>query len=451
MDAERELLSKVIHGLAIDELIGRGIEPDHFADAECRAVYQTMLAHNSRYGQPPGATAVRDAHPDFAPAVTQESMDYLCDRFIRAVKRRKAIELYRDFGDACDDPERVEEIEVVALEMAGQLMDIVPAPRIGRYSDADNRIQDYLRRLAKGEPPGMMTSFPEIDRATVGVQQHEFVVVAGWQNSGKSSVMQRWAYNFYNAKKKVLFITLEMSDDECYERWDSMANRIEHRALRSLEIAKDSKEIERWREEAKRAKEFRAEQEIIVIDDIGSCTPDRVLTETRRYEPDVVFVDYLELMDPSRSTESLWQGVDQIGRQLKRNARLPISGKHVPVVVAAQTNADDGGKGASLDNISYKSTGKHADIVVGITRTKEMEEEKRMQLVLLKNRNGRRGVVDDCHFDPEYQDLHPVTGSIHAVRRHRAGEADLDDHGSTPPPEQRGKGMRKPDFSRHLR
>jgi replicative DNA helicase len=410
MDAERSLLGKIIASQQLDELIALEVQPTHFVDDECRAVYETMLKHMSKYGQPPTAHAMRDYHPEFPVVVTQENTDYLLDRFLMQVKRRTAIDLYRDFGDACDDPERQGDLEVIAMEMASKLMDLVPKPRVGRYSEAEGRIEDYFKRLEAGEPPGMFMGFPELDKHTVGIQPHEFIVFAGWQNSGKSAIMQRVAWQFYEEEAKTpLYISLEMSKEECFGRWDSMATQMEHRALRALEVHKDDDSMAKWRAAAKRAHDFRAERDIIVIDDIGSCTPDRVLVETRRYEPDVVFVDYLELMDaPRRGDQSEWQMINEIGRTLKRNARVKINGKNIPVIVACQTNADDGGKGATLDNISYKSTGKHADMVFGIKRTEDMEREYMMELTALKNRNGKRGMVQQLSFKPETMYINPL-------------------------------------------
>lgn len=401
MDAERSLLSKAIFHGRLDDLVARSIEPEHFADEECSAVYHTMLTHLAKYGVPPTIEAVREAHENFAITVSEEALEYLMDRFLRQVKRREAIKLYREFGDACDDPDRVGEIEVVAMEMAAKLMEILPSPTVGRWSEEDNRIQDYLKRLREGHPPGLLTGFLNVDHDTIGIQDHEFWVVAGWQNSGKSMVMQHIAWNIYEEERKTpLYISLEMSKEECFGRWATMATNIQHRALRALELAEDSNEMQRWKHVAARAKEFRPERDIICIDDIGACTPDRVLVESRRYNPAIVFIDYLELMEPPRASEQQWQGIDAIGRQLKRNTRLNINGRNIPIVVGAQSNAEDGGRGASLDTISYKSTGKHADVVLLIKRTEEMAVEKKMDLSIGKNRNGARGSVDNLTCDP---------------------------------------------------
>lgn len=408
MDVERSVLCKAISGRQLDALIQKEVVPEHFADQECREVFEMMCDHLSQYAESPGPEAVGDAFPSFPIIIGSESMDYYMDRFMKQVKRRKAIELYRDFGEACDDPERVGDIEIIAMEMASQLMEVVPHSRVGRWSEEEGRIEQYIRDKALGISHGMETNFPVIDECIVGLQPHELMVVAGWQNSGKSAVMQRFAWGFYNELgKRPLYISLEMSKEECYGRWASMATGIEHRAMRAMELAEDSAEFQKWREAAAQAREFRADRDIIVIDDLGSCTPDRVLVEARRYEPDVVFVDYLELMDPPRNTSDQWQGIDMIGKQLKRNARLPINGKHIPIVVGAQTNANDGGSGADLSNISYKSTGKHADIVLAIRRPEEYAAQGLLDLIVAKNRNGARGKVQECIFRPSVMFLHP--------------------------------------------
>lgn len=407
----------------MDALVHRGIEAEHFSDAECREVFRSMSNHLGKYGEPPGTEAVRAQFPNFPIVVSAEATDYLIDRFVQQVKRRTAIDLYRSFGEACDDPEKVLEIEIIAMEMASTLMDIVPSPSVGRWSDEEHRIEQYIKEKALGIQKGMATGMPVIDDCIVGVQPHELVVVAGWQNSGKSMIMQRFAWEFYTVlHKRPLYISLEMSKEECYGRWTSMATGIEHRSLRAMELAEDSAEFQKWREAAKQARAFRADRDIMVIDDLATCTPDRVLVEARRYEPDVVFVDYLELMDPPRNGSDEWQGIDMIGKQLKRNARLPINGKHIPIIVGAQTNANDGGSGANLGNISYKSTGKHADIVLAIRRTEEMAAEGRLDLTVAKNRNGARGKTQECLCRPSVMLLQPLGANQSFQRRVEAPE-----------------------------
>lgn len=413
MDIERVLLGKTLHAGQFEELVVRGIEVDHFSSGECREVFDSALDHLRRYQTPPSVEAMRDQHPDFAMELTSDSTDYLIDKFIAQVKRRKAIELGEAYTDAIDDPTQVGQIEEIAMEMATTLMDVVPQPRIGRYSEQDSRIEEYERKVAAGEDEiwGLKMGVPSIDNLTMGLKPSEFGVVVAWQGVGKSLFMQNWAWNMYLQNKTPLYISLEMSKEELYERWDAMAASVEHHALVSCSLP--DADLDRWRQVAKKARETRPERDILVIDDLGSCTPDRVLVETRRYQPHAVFVDYLELMDAPRRNDQGWREIDMIGRDLKRNARV----LKIPVVVAAQTNIGDGGNGPTLSNISYKSTGKHANILVGLHRDEEMEARNIMEVRLLKNRRGRGRVTADMHWNAEYMDFREKTLADYARSR----------------------------------
>lgn len=390
MDVERALIGKALQAGQLDDLVARGIEPFHFASRECQEVYEGCLQHLGSYQVPPTVEVIQREFPDFTVNFTQTSIEYLTDEFVKKVKRRKAIELGDAYAEAIDDPAQVGSIEDVAMEMAATLMDVVPQPRVGRFSDEERRIQDYLRRRDEEGIWGLRTGFATIDHITTGIQAQELAVVVAWQGIGKSWFMQHWAWNMYMHGHTPLFISLEMSEEEIFERWTTMATHVAHHALRICELP--DADIEKWREVAARAKDARAERDIIVIDDIGSCTPDRVLAETRRYKPDAVFVDYIELMDPPRRIDGGgWQELNEIGKDLKRNARV----LGIPVIVAAQTNVGgSGGDGPLLSNISYKSHGKHANLIFGVHRDEEMERAREAQIRLLKNRNGKKVWID---------------------------------------------------------
>lgn len=412
MDVERTLLGKALQTGQLDDLIARGIEPEHFSSHECQEVYNACLDHVRKYQEPPSIDVVRDTYPDFSIQLSQDGLDYITDRFIKQVKRREAIKLGEIYSAAIDDPNQVGNIEELAMEMAATLMEIVPQPRVGRYSDVDERIEEYERKKDEDDIWGLKCGLPTIDEATLGLQSHELAVIVAWQGTGKSTFMQMWAWNMYLQGKVPLFISLEMEREALLRKWDSMAENWEYHSIKAGHLS--SEQIKRWREIAQKAKEFRAERDIIVIDDLFSCTPDRVLAETRRYKPDAVFVDYIELMDSPRRNDQSWQEINMIGKELKRNARF----LNIPVIAAAQTNSGDGGNGPTLGNISYKSTGKHADQIIGLHRDEDMERDKVMEVRLLKNRDGKPVTVE-AHWDPEINDYREKRFSDYAKERMR--------------------------------
>ena len=127
------------------------------------------------------------------------------------------------------------------------------------------------------------------------------------------------------------------------------------------------------------------------MDRIGSRTATGVFAETVRYKPDLVVVDYISLMDaPRKAGDKSWQQIGAISRDLKLNAQTLA----VPVIAAAQTNRDSVSQGVKLETIAFSSSiGMDADIVIGLQQDEDMKAEEKMDVVMVKNRDGKTGRV----------------------------------------------------------
>lgn len=404
MDVERALLSKVIQTQAAEQIIARGIDLDHFSDNENREVWTFILDHLRRYKSPPSYDAVRQRHPDFRLEVTTDALDYLMDRFIQTVKRRLAIELGRSYRDAIDDPDRVAEIELIALEMARTLTEAVPSPSVGRFSDVHSRIAEYNRKKEAGEVMGILTGFPTFDNLTLGIQPHEFVVIMAFLGVGKSTMMQRIFYEVYLQGKTPMMMSLEMDAQSLLRKFDSMATQIRYWALKALELGEG--DMREWEQLAERADAARHEKDIIIIDDVGGCTVDKVLAETIRYKPDLVGIDYVGLMDAPRGVQGKsWEKVTYITRALKSNARS----LRIPILAAAQANREGGrGEIAITHTAEALSIARDCDMMIGLQQDEEQYENKTMEALLLKNRDGKRGRAE-LHWDLDIMDIHERT------------------------------------------
>ena len=385
MDAERGLISKIIQSGDLDTAIARGIELDHFADEECEEIYDFLLDHWRKYKSTATAKVVRKEFPDFKVAVDRNTLPYFIDQFVTTVKEREAIDLVRDFHEALEDPEQINEIELVALEMARKLVDVVPAPRVKKFSEGLERIKEYDKRKKEGMPPGVMMGIPSFDRETLGAQPHELVTVVAYLGVGKSKLLQHVAYSAYLQKKTAVYISLEMEAEAILRSLDTMATNFKYHSLKALEL--DIGDREQWEKLAEQAHEDRHERDIYIIDDIRNCTVDNVAAKLLRYKPDVVITDYMELMrTPKGIGGAHWEQVQYTTQGLKQNARL----FRVPHISAAQLNRE-GGKGeASLANVSYQSVGKDSDLLIGLNQDEEDEAQQEMKAMLLKNRDGRK-------------------------------------------------------------
>lgn len=397
MNVESNLLSKIIQTGAIEEVIAREIEPQHFEDEDVRAVYQIMLDHVRKYKIPPSLEVIQaeistlerrlKRKLDFnINEVNTNALDYLIDKFIGLIKYRATADAARELAAKTDDPDNWMNLDIDALEIARNLALVVPSSQVAKLSEVKKRIEEYERRKREGDFWGIKTGIQMLDNLTMGIQPHELATIAGWMGLGKSTLAQVILFNAYLQDKTPMMISGEMEAEALFRKWDTMATNISYTALKALDLG--DKQMAKWEEWGEKAEAAQADRDIIVIDDIGRLTVDKVFAETIRYSPDLVCVDYIGLMEAPTQYGQGWEKITYCTKGLKQNAR----NLKIPHIVVAQTNREDGGSGAALDKLAGSlSIGRDSDQVYGLYQSEEMMEMERMEVRLLKNRDGAQG------------------------------------------------------------
>lgn len=394
MDVERALISKTASAGLIETLVRRGITAKHFEDPENREVYLSMVEHMRTYRAPPSQGVVSQLHPKYKFLIVEDTLDFLIDEFVRKVKRRLSQRALIDIAKRVDDRDEQPNLDLVFLEHARSLAQAIPSTRVSKFSEMPSRIELYNRMVREGRLPGISLGFESIDRITLGVQPHEFVVVAAFSSVGKSSLLQHIAFQAYLNGMTPLFISLEMEAEALHRKFDTMATNFEYHALRALELGEG--DMRKWEEFGERASG--AANDINVIDDISSCTVERVYAETARYKPDCTILDYIQLMDAPNVGGKDYNRYTHITRGLKMNARS----LKVPLLAAAQTNRDAAVNGVKMENIGDSiSIVRDADILIGLDRSEEMKNDNQMYVKLIKNRDGKIAQAT-AHWNPAY-------------------------------------------------
>lgn len=398
MDIERLYLSKVAHTGQIENSLSAGIQESHFGDETLREIYGYLAEHTRKYKAPPSMEVVRERFPSHNFEVTTDSVDYLRERFIRKVKERFARQSLVEMSRQLDKPEVADNIDGIFLSEARKLSQLMPTSQVHKFSDIEDRIERYESRVDLDV--GIKMGIPDFDRLTLGIQPHEFVSIVGWQGTGKSTLAQWILFNAYMQNKTGMCISLEMEAPALFRKWDTMLTNFEYQKLKAHDLSPS--DIERWRLKAQMVREKKCD--IIVKDDVTSCTVDYVYAEAMRYKPDILVIDYVSLMDTSRSMGTqLWERMTYLTQALKQIART--SG--IPIIAVAQTNIASADGGAKLDNIAYtRSIGQDSDIVLGLHQDEDMKENKQMTVRMLKNRDGSTAVTD-LLWDMDHMDFKP--------------------------------------------
>lgn len=390
MDIESALVAKAIASGEFSDLISRGIEPEHFADDDVREVFEYAQFFLREHKQSPSMTAIKAEFPDWKPKLSKDPTSYHIGRFVNVVRERKAIELLRGYHDLLEDPSAIEEIEVHALDMARELALVVPQPRAGRLSEGKKRKEEYYKRKREGIQHGVPLGIPTFDELTLGVQPHELLIWGGPPGGGKTTGLQYSALSAYLQMNTVLFISLEVEEEQILRKFDVMLSNVRYRALKALEL--NVGEEEAWHKILEAAEKERMEHDIIVKDDIKNCTVEKVGAQQLRYKPNVVVVDYLEEMRTPRGMAG-WEGVQENGRGLKQSARVTKT----PHYTATQLNREG--------ETSYQSAQKIADMLIVLQPDEEDEVRNEMRLVMRKYRDGPSRREATMRWDLERMDI----------------------------------------------
>jgi replicative DNA helicase len=382
VDYEFKLLSKIVYSGGAEKLISEGISSRHFYDDKNRTVWDFIEDYISQYSSEPSAETITENFSDVEFEVVSDSFEFIKDQFVFGVKRREAFNALLSLGETLDENQYgdIVNIDELFLQKSRELAELIPVTQADKFSDMKKRIQEYKENKEKGIVKGMRFGIPSFDEATLGLQSHELLTLAAPSGMGKTTTGLYFNLNHYMDGHTPMIISLEMSGEEIYRKLDAMAAHLRQQALKAMNLNSD--DVARWEEAAEKAEN--AANDIIVID-VENATPHKIYAEAARWNPDVIMVDYIQLLEPPKHIK---EGYRQVGYQAKELKKIARQLK-IPVYSLSQTNTDSFAEGAKLTNISESRAIVHnSDIVLGLAQDEEQFAVQKLEARILKNRGG---------------------------------------------------------------
>ncbi len=256
------------------------------------------------------------------------------------------------------------------------------------------------------EYKGIPMGFSKIDEITSGLNRSDLILIGARPAMGKTSFALNIARNVSFTGKKVVFFSLEMSNEQLASRILSTEARVESNKLRSGDIS--SEEWVRLAEATDRLTKCN-----LYFDDTASITVPEIKSKIKRAKDvDCIIIDYLGLMQSASKKENRVQEVTEITRSLKMLAKE----LKIPVVVCAQLSRgpEKNGKASNRPMLSdLRDSGsieQDADIVMMLYRegyyknSSQNADEIDMtkaDVDIAKNRHGPTDRVK-LHWDAQY-------------------------------------------------
>lgn len=276
-----------------------------------------------------------------------------------------------------------------------------------------SEVFDRLNKLASADPKekeqyiGMPTGFSYLDKVLAGgLHRSDLILIGARPAMGKTSFALNLARNMAIKGKKVLFFSLEMSNEQLAQRVISTEARIVSNKLRTGEISDAD-----W-EKLGLALQNLAGAELYFDDTANLTVPEMKARARRLKNVDCIIIDYLQLLSGTKRTDNRVNEVAEITRSLKMMAK----DLKIPVVTCSQLS-----RGVAKNNGDHRpqltdlresgSIEQDADIVMMLHRESyynngESNDEEDVnaniaEVIVAKNRHGSTETVKVA-WNPEF-------------------------------------------------
>jgi replicative DNA helicase len=255
-------------------------------------------------------------------------------------------------------------------------------------SDVEDAIAYFKRvkELQESGNHGIYTGLDGFDNyMPAGITPGQLGVLLAYPAIGKSWMALYFATHAWKRGKSPLVVSLEMTEEEVRNRVFAIlgGGLWSHRKLSAGSV-----ELEMFEKWANKTFENMPPFHIISNDGLGEVSPSVLRGKIDQYKPDIVFVDYLNLMTSNTRTENEVVKMKNLSRELKL---LAIS-EQIPIVAISSATPDDVTDMHSVPTLGQTSWSRQiaydADWLLALGRAQNSDV---IECVFRKNRNGFNG------------------------------------------------------------
>lgn len=328
---------------------------------------------------------------------TTENVKYYLDIIKEKAVLRRLIDASNEIAEMCYSAD--EDVSRILDSAEQKIFSILQGRDLKGFYHIRDVMPDVIKnieniRATGGKMGGLPTGFKQLDAITSGLQKTDLIILAARPGIGKSSFALNIAGHAAKATNEpVAIFTLEMSKEQLANRLLWSDAKIEGEKFRTGNITgEDMKRIAHALGGLVKAP--------IYIDDTPNIPVSEMRAKCRRLKLEkglgLVVIDYLQLMQGGKKSESRQQEVSEISRSLKIMAKE----LDVPVLTLSQLSRASVAREQPIlsDLRESGAIEQDADIVMFLNRKTgddiSPEELNLAECIIAKHRNGSTGKID---------------------------------------------------------
>lgn len=376
------LLSKLREPEAMLEAWNEGVRSEQFEEPLYQAVWNFIQEYWNAAHQKtvPSEWALSQEFPGYTMAApAPDELAYLAQRMRQRYITNQLQLMMRDaIATIKEDPVGTLKL----LHSEAFLASEATVSRRTRVNMADNvaeRREQYAKVEEFPQGIGVPYGIDSLDLHTGGLNPGELAVLGAFAKTGKTMFGLHCAAQMVRQGYRPIVYTLEMGLKEIYTRLDAMFSGVSYNRLVHATLKDEELEVL-----------HAGQDELASLGGIQIEMPpeeDRtvaaLMARARQYGADWVFIDQLSFMNPGMKVSSLKEHHGTLVKQLKTD--ISRAGAELACLLTAQFKRDE--EEISIESFANATEIEAtADILMGLTRNRDLRNNGLMQLKILGSR-----------------------------------------------------------------
>jgi len=262
------------------------------------------------------------------------------------------------------------------------------------FDKIDDRIKEYLDKKEHPEKyAGISYGIKELDEVTGGMFKQQLYMIMGRTSAGKSRALFNFACNVAKTGKKVMFCTIEMDARMIQHMWESREAHLPlTKIMRATLTEEEEQQYINFLNDQKNSK-----HPFYIVDIPQGCTTGIIESEIVIFEkihgqyPDIVIVDYANLIQPVSKYKDRPEKYDHVFRELHEIARA----YNLVCYTAAQQNRESlKATKIGTEHVSFSDAASHhCDSIFHIFADDVDEVNGDVQIEVIKGRYHAKGAI----------------------------------------------------------
>ena len=335
MNTEAELISAVCKNKDISTILADNSD-DLFVSH--KDIWDGLKSYYYKFRAVPEVGILQDKFKDFEPVETKGETGYYLDKLKNEFVGNKLKTILMQAGSSLkeDAPSRVLGTMQSQLANLSRYTNNVKDLDITDLDSAERHYESVrTRSLAMGGSPGILTGFDAIDKAyPTGMAPGHLIVAIGWPGRGKTWFTSYLACKAWEQGFKPMIVSLEMAPENMRDRIYTMLGS---GLFRASDLSKGDINIDDFKTWGKKKTEGKNSFILVSNEGAGEVTPATIQGKIDQHKPDLVILDYHQLFNDNKRSNS---EVER-NRNISRDFKLLAVTNGIPIIDITAATADD--------------------------------------------------------------------------------------------------------------